>query len=139
SAIYYPFGTALRLTALPEAGNSLGAWGNAASGSVNPLNYTVTNPTPVISSIFGQLSPAQFSLTVQVNGRGRVVVNPLGNRYNNGQVVAVTASPDGGQSFAGWSGDAAEAQNPLSLLMNQSKVITANFTRQPRLTLPDCP
>jgi hypothetical protein len=68
-----------------------------------------------------------------------VTVSPPGNHYNDGQIVTVTASPDAGQSFAAWSGDAAEAQNPLSVLMNQSKVITAKFTRQPRFTLPECP
>ncbi len=48
--------------------------------------------------------------------------------------VIVTASPDLGQSFAGWSGDASGTQNPLPLLMNQSKTIYANFTHKPVLS-----
>jgi len=138
-AMLYPFGTVLRLTALPEAGNFFGAWGNAAGGNVSPLNFTVTNPVPVISSIFGPLSSSQFALTILVDGRGRVIINPPGNHYNHGQIVTVTALPDAGQSFMTWSGDSSDTQNPLSVLMNQSKAIRANFTRQPRLTLPECP
>ena len=40
----------------------------------------------------------------------------------------LTAMADPGQSFLGWSGDASGTQNPLSLIMTQSKVVNANFT-----------
>ena len=43
--------------------------------------------------------------------------------------------PDAGQQFIDWSGDAGGTNSPLIVLMNQSKTITANFTRHPRLTV----
>jgi hypothetical protein len=41
--------------------------------------------------------------------------------------------PDSGQKFVNWTGDASGTQNPLNVLINQGKVITANFTSEPLL------
>ena len=124
----YPYGTVIRLTALPQPGNYFGFWGNAASGNTNPLYFALTNPSPTISSIFGALSSGQVALTVLINGRGQVTVDPRANVYSTEQGVMLTAMADPGQSFLGWSGDASGTQNPLSLIMTQSKVVNANFT-----------
>ena len=124
----YPYGTVIRLTGLPQPGNYFGSWGNAASGNANALYFTLTNPSPTVSSIFGTLSAGQAALTVVINGRGQVTVNPRANVYSTGQGVRLTAAAEPGQSFLGWSGDASGTQNPLSLTMTQSKVVNANFT-----------
>ena len=49
--------------------------------------------------------------------------------------MTLTAVPDAGQEFLGWSGDADGTNHLLVLTMNQSRVITAHFTRRPRLEL----
>jgi hypothetical protein len=131
----YPYGTTVLLSAIPQPGNYFGLWGNAASGSVNPYSFLVTNPTPMISSLFGSVGAGQAALTVVPVGNGQISVNPRANIYNVGQSVSVTASPDAGQTFLGWSGDAVGTQNPLSLSMNQSKVIYASFTEKPNLSV----
>ena len=131
----YPFGTVVRLYATPLAGNYFALWGNAASGSTNPLNFTLTSANPSVSALFAPLGAGQYSLTVIPDGLGQVSVSPLTNRYNSGQIVTLTATPDSGQRFNGWSGDATETNNPLAITMSQNKIISANFTRQPRLNL----
>jgi len=131
----YAYGAVVRLTGVPQAGNYFGAWGNAASGSgnTNPLYFTISTPNPTVSSIFGPLGGGQAALTLMINGSGRVTANPRANAYATSQSVTLTATPDAGQTFLSWSGDASGTQNPLSVLMNQSKVITANFTGHPTL------
>jgi hypothetical protein len=124
----YPYGTTVRLTGVPGSGSYFGAWGNAASGNVNPLYFIVTNPTPTVSSIFGTTSAGQAALTVEISGHGRVNVSPQGNVFSTGQMVTLTAVPDSGQSFLGWGGNASGLQTPLSVTLNQSEVITASFT-----------
>ncbi len=124
----YPYGTVVRLTAIPEPGNYFGFWGNAASGNINPLYFTVTNPTPTVSSIFGPTPAGQAALTVIVRGAGKVNVSPRANAYPVGQSVTLTATPDPHHNFLGWSGDADGDQNPISITMNLDKVITANFS-----------
>jgi DNA topoisomerase VI subunit B len=63
-----------------------------------------------------------------------VTVNPRANVYTLGTVVTLTATPDAGQSFLGWAGDASGTTSPLSITMDQSKIITASFSRKPVLT-----
>lgn len=129
----YPYGTVVRVTGVPQPGNYFGFWGNAATGSSNPLYYTVNTATQTISSIFGAASAGQSSLTILINGDGRVSASPAGNVFSTSQSVMLTATPDAGQTFLNWSGDATGTQNPLSLSMSQSRVVTANLSDRPRL------
>jgi hypothetical protein len=129
----YPYGTVVRLTGLPQPGNYFGAWGNAASGNSNPLYFTMTNPALTVSSIFSPVPSDQAALTVWIEGAGLVTVNPKANIYPTNQTVSLTAVPDSGQVFLTWSGDASGSVNPLNVQLNQSKVITANFSNRPRL------
>jgi hypothetical protein len=134
----YAYGSTVRLTAMPQAGNYFGSWGNAAIGNTNPLYFSILNPTQTVSSIFGPLPAGQVSLTVLINGGGRVTVNPRANAYALNQTVDLSAVPDSGQVFFSWTGDATGSQNPLSVSMSQSRVITANFSGHPslRVSLP---
>lgn len=131
----YPYGTAVRLSAIPQAGNYFAVWGNAASGNANPLTFVVTNPNPTVSSLFVAVGGGQAALTVVPVGGGGVSVSPRANVYTVGQAVSITATPGSSQSFVGWSGDASGVQNPLSVTMDQSKLIYANFTHRPALSL----
>ncbi|MBI3880630.1 MAG: immunoglobulin domain-containing protein [Verrucomicrobia bacterium] len=135
---FYPYGTVVRLTGVPDAGNFFAIWGNAAGGSLNPLNFPITNANPTVSSLFSSLPAAQYALTVIADGYGHVNVSPRANRYNSGKFVALTAVPGSGQQFLGWSGAASGSLSPLSVTMNQSKIVTAHFTRRPRLDVVRC-
>ena len=53
--------------------------------------------------------------------------------YSTNDSVTLTANPDAGEGFLHWSGDAAGTQNPLTVAMTRSKVITANFSSPARL------
>lgn len=132
-ATLYPYGTAVKLTALPPAGLYLAGWSGSASGTNNPLSFAVTGANPSVSALFGGLTAGQSALTVVENGRGHVTVNPYSNIYTTGQTVTLTPLPDAGQSFTGWTGDASGTASPLVVTMNQSKTITANFTKLPSL------
>ncbi len=132
---FYPFGTVVQLYAVPQPGNYFAVWGDAGSGSSNPLNFILTNANPTVSSLFASLDAGEFALTVIPNGFGRITLNPAANRYTSGQSVTLTAVPDAGQQFIDWSGDAGGTNNPLIVLVNQSRNIVANFTRRPRLNV----
>ena len=67
-----------------------------------------------------------------------MTVNPRSVSYPSGQTVTLTAQPDAGQTFIGWSGSASGTQSPLVVTINQSKVITANFSSRPRLDIFQC-
>lgn len=124
----YSYGQVVRLTGVPQSGSFFGSWGNAASGNTNPLYFAVTAPTQTVSSIFGTLAGNQAALTILINGHGQVSANPRANVYPTNTSVTLTAIPGPGGSFLNWSGDANGVQNPLGIVMDQSKVITANFS-----------
>jgi hypothetical protein len=129
----YPYGSTVRLTAVPDLGNYFGFWGNAATGNTNPLHFTIIAPTQTVSCIFGATPAGQAALTVQISGRGGVDVDPRANAYLLNQSVMLTGVPDAGQSFLNWSGDGGGTQNPLPITMSAAKVVTANFTGRPSL------
>src|SRR5439155_7165759 len=96
---FYPIGTIVRLTAVPQPGNYFGVWGNAASGNTNPLYFTIAAPTQTVSSIFAATPAGQAALTTLINGRGRVNVNPRANLYTLNQTVTLNPLPDAGETF----------------------------------------
>ena len=68
----------------------------------------------------------QYSLTVNVVGSGSVVLDHAGP-YLDGDIVELTAFPDVGWTFSGWSGDLSGSVNPETVVMNSDKTITATF------------
>ncbi|WP_439882672.1 InlB B-repeat-containing protein [Pontibacter sp. MBLB2868] len=74
------------------------------------------------------------SLTISINGNGTVTKNPDQASYPAGTAVTLTATPDAGYQFAGWSGDATGTANPLSVTLDTDKNIVASFTQAPKPT-----
>lgn len=131
---FYPYGTMVQLSAVPDVGNQFAIWGNAASGNANPLGFMVTNANPVVSSLFAPVSGGQSALTVIPVGAGTVAVTPRANVYTTGANVTITATPEPGQTFLGWSGDAGGMVNPLPTTVDSNRTIYASFTHRPYLS-----
>jgi hypothetical protein len=134
SSPIYPYGASVQVSGVPDAGNYFGLWGNAAGGNANPLQFQVTNANPTVSALFAAMSGGNVALTIVPVGDGHISANPLGNVYQPGESVLIAATPIAGQSFLGWSGAASGLQNPLTVLMDQSKTINAMFSRRPRIS-----
>jgi len=70
------------------------------------------------------------------SGSGTVMSNPEGiacgsdcsERYAAGTTVILTAQPDEGHTFAGWSGDCSGSDLTVSVLMDADKTCTAVFS-----------
>lgn len=70
---------------------------------------------------------AVFDLTIPPQAQGRIEgVSPDG-RYVNGSTAMLTAVPDPGYLFAGWSGAASGMTNPLELVMDSYKTLAGQF------------
>jgi hypothetical protein len=132
----YPFGSTVRVAALPQTGNYFTGWHTALAGTNTPTALVVTAPSPTITATFAPLQTGQYGLTMISDGNGKITASPYATRYSPGQIVVLTAVPDPGQMFLGWSGDATGTANPLNVTMDQSKVVTASFTKRPLLSLP---
>ncbi|MEW6142744.1 MAG: hypothetical protein AB1597_06240 [Chloroflexota bacterium] len=74
-------------------------------------------------------APANYTLTIAINGGGTVSPAPGSHSYASGTVVNLTATPPSGGQFTGWTGDVANPTSPTTqVVMNANKSITANFT-----------
>jgi hypothetical protein len=138
---FYPYGAIVSLTALPQGGNAFAVWGNAAGGTNNPLFYEVVAPNRTVSAAFAPLSQGQYSLTVTSDGFGLAGYEPAGTRFTSGTQVVLRAEPYWQQTFLGWTGDIPAGdgnKNPLVVTMNQSRFITARFTKKAELIIPQC-
>lgn len=120
---------------MPGGGAPFAAWGDDAVSVANPLRFTITSPAPNVSALFLPLSVDQVALTVEPRGHGTVRLSPRANRFPAGQRVTVTAVPDEGEQFLGWGGDASGTQDQLTLTLDASEAITAEFTRKPQLSI----
>jgi uncharacterized repeat protein (TIGR02543 family) len=69
----------------------------------------------------------QYTLTISTSGSGTVSKSPDQATYTKGSTVSLTATPASGYQFAGWGGDASGTVNPLTLIMDGNKAITATF------------
>ena len=130
-ATLYPYGTALQLTPVPGSNSYFVSWGGSIGGSAVPLSLDITTATQSITAAFANLTPGFCTLTVVDDGRGQATVSPWTNRFSIGQQTVLTATPDEGQQFLGWSGDASGTQNPLTVTLSGNTAITAMFTSKP--------
>ncbi len=121
------YGMRARFTAYPSAGSYFVRWGNAVTGTNNPVSLVFTNPNTAVTVLFAVLGPNQVSLVTPIEGDGRIGSAPGGNTFALGQRVSLLAVPDADRVFLGWTGDATARTNPLSLLMDGSKIVTARF------------
>ncbi len=80
-----------------------------------------------------------YSLRTSISGEGSgsISVSPLPvastdgeeRGYEAGQTVRLSATPDSGYDFVGWSGDASGDNSTVTVEMDGDKSVTANFER----------
>lgn len=72
-----------------------------------------------------------YRIRLSIEGEGTVTKEPDRDRYFLFTTVTLTANPSAGWGFSHWSGDVSSAENPLEIVMNGNKSITANFIPVP--------
>ncbi len=118
------------------------AWSNGATEkTITVAPTTATEYTVTTTDALDQRATAsvtvgvgnQYALTVGVHQDqgGTVKVDPAGGLYREGETVKLTARSEAGWVFAFWAtGDEALLDNPLNVVMDSPKEITAVFLDQ---------
>src|SRR5690625_4702208 len=119
----YPFGTNVELTAIPDDGWEFVEWSGDLEGDENPQTITI-NEEKSITAVFEIQS---FSITVQVEGEGNVTLNPDKEEYEYGEEIDATAEAEEGWIFSHWEGDITDDENPINIIVDNNKNITAVF------------
>ena len=126
----YAGGTSVTLTATPAAGSKFAGWSGACTGTGS---CTVTmSAAKSVAATFTALP--KYTLTVVKSGTGTVTSDPAGiacgsdcsEAYISGSTVALSASPETGSTFAGWSG-ACSGSGGCTVTMSAAKSVSASF------------
>lgn len=141
---------------IPNTGSSFAV--NTDVSLVNTFNGTFYWRTRFVPDSGGEFAgpqqqfvasggtPSAFALTLNKGGAGSgsVTSDPQGlscgatctQSFTSGTLVTLTATPDPGSSFTGWSGCAGPVGSPTcSVTMDQARTVTANFAVAPPLTV----
>ncbi|MGD9118650.1 MAG: hypothetical protein PVJ08_07985, partial [Dehalococcoidia bacterium] len=121
----YASGTSVQLTAVADPGWTFDGWSDDLSGSTNPETILM-NGDKTVTATFTQDT---YTLTVNIVGNGTVDRDDPGPYYYN-DIVELTANPDPGWTFIGWTGDLETSDNPDNILIDGNKTVTATFTQE---------
>ena len=130
----YASGTLVTLTASPAAGWRFVGWTGGGCNGTATCVMTMSAATTVTAT-FDQLT---FTLSLTSVG-GRVTSLPAGidcpgdcgEAYAQGTSVTLTAVPDAGQQFTGWSGGGCSGNGTCQIAMNANAGVTASFAAAP--------
>ena len=121
----YNDGETAAVTATPNAGSTFAGW-SGPNGAECTTGSVLMNAN---KSCIATFTLQQFTLTLTTAGTGTGNVTGAGT-YNDGETATVTATPNAGSTFAGWSGPNGAECTTGSVLMNANKSCIATFTLQ---------
>jgi hypothetical protein len=131
----YNYGTQVTLTAVAATGSIFTGWTdtNCSASGNGPCTVDMTVATTVTAKF--TLGSNSLTVTKSGTGTGTVTSSPAGINcgpacsfpFTNGTTVILTATPDAGSTFAGWSG-ACSGTGTCSILIGAPVTATATFT-----------
>lgn len=119
----YYNGDEVTVTAVPEPGWSFAGWSGGATGTTNPLQIVVSSDL----SITGTFTQDEYTLTVDSVGPGTADWSPKKATYLYGDTVDLTATPDLGSTFMGWTGTISSFEASHQIVITGDTTATANF------------
>ena len=122
----YNSGSTVLLTATAASGSVFMGWSGDASGSANPLSVTMDANKTIVATF--NAGTVLYTLTASVpGGGGTITKSPNQTMYPSGTSVQLTAVPATGYSFHHWAGSATGTTNPVTVVMDSNKTVSAVF------------
>jgi uncharacterized repeat protein (TIGR02543 family) len=123
----YNAGSLANLTATANSGYVFTGWSGDASGTSSSVTVTM-NANKSVTANFEPVVTSYTLSTAAIPSIGGTVT--AGGIFTAGSVVSITATPNSGYIFVGWSGDASGTSLTTSITMNANKSVSANFQLQ---------
>jgi uncharacterized repeat protein (TIGR02543 family) len=132
---FEPSGSTIVLKAKAKNGSVLSAWTGDCGGTADTCTVTMDAARSVTATFVA----APVTLSVTVNGNGNVSGGSGAINCGNGAdvcsasfalnaTVTLIATPATGGTFVGWTGACGGSATTCTVLMSQSKSVTATFT-----------
>jgi uncharacterized repeat protein (TIGR02543 family) len=121
----YDSGTEVTLTPVPADNYHFVGWEGDLTGTDDPATITMDGEKTV-TALFEENPPNTFTLSVMAT-HGSVTKTPNQPQYDEGSVVGLKAVADPGYHFVNWTGDATGTGDSVTITMDATKSVTANF------------
>ncbi len=126
-------GTAVTLTATPNAGSTFAGWSGGCSGT-GTCSLMASSNTSVTATFSTAAANVQLSVQLAGTGTGTVSSTPAGitcgttcsASFASGTAITLTATPATGSTFTGWSG-ACTGTGTCSVTPTANTSVTATF------------
>ena len=126
---------AVMLTAAPEVGWQFDGWSGDCAGVLRETSVAMDADKSCLAS-FSQVPGQVFTLTVTTTGNGHVSSVPAGidcgadceEVHVDGTLVTLTATPDPGFRFDGWSEDCEGTDRDAQVVMDADRTCHASFS-----------
>lgn len=130
---WYAESTVVDLVAAPDVGFSFVGW----SGDADCSDGTITMTSDFSCTATFEVTQRTLAVTRDGNGTGTVTSDPVGidcgvdcdEMFDDGTVVTLTATPEVGSIFVGWSGDADCSDGSVTLTTDLSCNATFDLER----------
>jgi len=128
-------GTAVNLTATPDAGMVFSGWSGACTGTA-ACSFSLAANATATATFAPAPAPSKYTLSVVKSGSGSVSSKPSGiscgtlcsASFSTGSTVTLTAKPSSRKVvFAGWSGACSGTSLSCKVTMSKTQSVTATF------------
>ena len=133
----YDEGTVVDIRATAAGGYRFVRWEGAVTGSTNPTTVTMTGNLQV-RAVF--VRTYTLKITVATAGGGATTPAAGTHTYDSGAVVDITAVPDDGYRFGGWTGPVRSPSSPATTItMTGNRAVSATFVKTYAMTISVTP
>ena len=101
--------------------------GEPAQAMPDDAVFTTTAVLEINLVVGGGQTGHILTVTVSPAGAGMVTKDPSQGGYPDNTEVTLTATPNGGNTFIGWTGNVDSGGNPTTITMNSDETVTASF------------
>ncbi|MDR2693979.1 MAG: InlB B-repeat-containing protein [Chitinispirillales bacterium] len=126
----YESGAIVSITAVPANGYVFTGWSGASTSASATLTGPIDRDLTLTANFRYIRQTYKLLASAYPQGGGFVSLSPNKEAYASGERVTVTAAPENGYAFTGWTGAASGRKNRLTLTMDGDKALTANFYRK---------
>ena len=114
--LFYEKGTTVQLKARPNAGYAFSGWSGSLLGQESTQSLVLDDDKTITAEF-----SAVYSLVLDKTGAGNVSLSPEQQNYIEGTELVLTAIPQDGYGFAGWTGDVESGVQQVALTMDSIK------------------
>jgi len=128
-------GETISITAEPNEHWVFNGWGGDHTGSDNPATVVMNRD----KSVTAMFQKREYPLTINTVGEGQVhekVIQPKTTDHPHGTIVELTAVPDDGWEFLGWTGDIDINEDVIEITIESETNITATFAEYIETAFP---